>query len=64
MMMMMMMMQLLKSEKLMVLTIDHVFPQHFRNYYFYAYNDEGSDEVKLTLSRQGECTSSVIRLWF
>jgi len=54
MMMMMMMTQLLKSEKVMVLKIDRVFPQHFRKYYFHAHNEAGSDEVKLILARPGE----------
>ena len=52
--MMMTMIQLLESEKLMVLQIDHVFPQHFREYYFHAQNEAGSDEIKLILNRKGE----------
>jgi len=58
MMMMMMTMQLLKSEKLMVLKINRVFPQHFCQYYFHAFNDAGSDEVKLILDRQGQLHAS------
>jgi len=45
--------QVLKSERLMVLTIDRVFPQHFRQYYFQARNKAGSDEIKLILDRRG-----------
>ena len=52
--MMTMMTQLLKSERLMVLHIDRVFPQHFREYYFQAQNEAGSDEIKLVLGRRGE----------
>jgi len=54
MMMTMMMMQVLKSEKVMILKIDRVFPQHFRKYYFHAHNEAGSDEVELVLNRRGK----------
>ena len=59
MLLLMMIMQLLKSERLMVLKIDHVFPQHFRKYYFHAHNEAGSDEIGLTLNRLGQTRSTI-----
>jgi len=52
--MMMSVTQVLKSERVMVLRIDIVFPQHFRQYYFHAHNQAGSDEIKLILDRPGQ----------
>lgn len=68
MMAMMTMMQPLKSEKLMVLKIDRVFKQHFRQYYFHAFNEAGSNEVKLILDRRGQlhlltCSASIKTSW-
>jgi len=55
MMIMVMVAQLLKSERLMALRIDRVFPQHFRQYFFRAHNEAGqSNEVELILSRRGQ----------